>query len=34
MDKRTLITKIIAGIMAGLMMLASASTLLYFVLTK
>ncbi len=34
MDKRSLITKIIAGIIIALMLLASASTLLYFLLAK
>lgn len=34
MDKHSLITKIIAGIMVGLMVIASASTLLYYLLTK
>ncbi len=34
MDKRSIITKIIAIIMIGAMLLASASTLLYYLLAK
>lgn len=34
MDKHTIVTKIIAGLMVGLMLLASASTLLYYLFTK
>ncbi len=34
MNKRTIITKIIAGIMVALMLLASASTLIFFLLAK
>lgn len=34
MDKHAIITKIIAGIMVALMLLASASTLLFYLLSK